>query len=245
MIKLSPNPEQYKALLETMERFNEGCNYTSSKAFETATYGQFHLHHIVYTYLREHYKLSAQMAVRCVAQVSESYKVDRKVRHSFNSHSAMVYDQRILSWKGLDKVSILTLSGRQIIPTRIGEYQEARIDRKVRQSDLILRDGIFYLAVVVDAPEPTPDDPNGYLGIDLGIVNIAADSDGKTYSGNQVNGLRKRQAKLRGKLQAKGTKAAKRLLVKRDASLPISITPLQRALLPRLKTLAGVSLWKI
>ena len=156
------------------------------------------------------------MAVRAIAQVSESYKVDRKVQHSFNSHSAMVYDQRILSWKGLDKVSILTLSGRQIIPTRIGAYQEARLDRKVRQSDLILRDGIFYLAVVVDAPEATPDDPNGYLGIDLGIVNIAADSDGKTYSGNQVNGLRKRQAKLRGKLQAKGTKAAKRLLVKRS-----------------------------
>ena len=216
MIKLSPNPEQYGALLETMERFNEGCNYASGKAFETFTYGQFRLHHIIYGYLREHYKLSAQMAVRAIAQVSESYKVDRKVQHSFNPHSAMVYDQRILSWKGLDKVSILTLSGRQIIPTRIGAYQEARRDRKVRQSDLILRDGIFYLAVVVDAPEPTPDDHNGYLGIDLGIVNIAADSDGKTYSGNQVNGLRKRQAKLRGKLQAKGTKAAKRLLVKRS-----------------------------
>ncbi|MDD5510441.1 MAG: RNA-guided endonuclease TnpB family protein [Dehalococcoidales bacterium] len=199
-----------------MERFNEGCNYASGKAFETSTYGQFHLHHIVYGYLREHYGLSAQMAVRAIAQVSESYKVDRKVKHSFNPHSAMVYDQRILSWKGLDKVSILTLVGRQIVPTRIGAYQEARIDRKVRQSDLILRDGTFYLAVVVDAPEPTPNDPNGYLGIDLGIVNIAADSDGKTYSGNQINGLRKRQAKLRSKLQAKGTKAAKRLLVKRS-----------------------------
>ena len=56
----------------------------------------------------------------------------------------MVYDQRILSWKGLDKVSILTLSGRQIIPSRIGAYQEARIDHKIRQSNLILRDGIFY-----------------------------------------------------------------------------------------------------
>jgi IS605 OrfB family transposase len=216
MVKLSSSPEQYQSLLETMERFNEACNYASGKAFETSTYGQFHLHHIVYGYLRGYYKLSAQMAVRAIAQVSESYKVDRKVQHFFNPHSAMVYDQRILSWKGLDKVSILTLSGRQIIPTRIGAYQEARIDRKVRQSDLILRDGKFYLAVVVDAPEPTPDDPTGYLGVDLGIVNIAADSDGKTYSGNQVNGIRKRQAKLRGKLQSKGTKAAKRLLVKRS-----------------------------
>ena len=68
MIKLSPNPEQYKALLETMERFNEGCNYTSGKAFETYTYGKFYLHHVVYGYLREHYKLSAQMAVRVVVK---------------------------------------------------------------------------------------------------------------------------------------------------------------------------------
>ena len=129
MIKLCPNPEQYQGLLETMARFNEGCNYTSGKAFATATYGQFQLHHIVYCYLREHYKLSAQMPVKAVAQVLESYHVDRKVQHSFNPRSAMVCDQRILSWKGLDRVSILTLRGRQIIPTRIGTYQQARIDR--------------------------------------------------------------------------------------------------------------------
>lgn len=216
MIKLAPSPEQHKALLETMERFNKACNYASNAAFESNTFGQVYLHHLVYQYLRKQLGLSAQMAVRAVAKTSESYKIDRKVQHSFNPHSVMVYDQRILSWKGLDKVSILTLAGRQIIPTRIGAYQAARIDRKVRQSDLILRDGIFYIAVVVDAPEPTPDDYNGYLGIDLGIVNIAADSDGETYSGNQVNGLRKRQAKLRSKLQVKDTKAAKRLLKKRS-----------------------------
>ena len=216
MVKLSPNAKQHKALLETMERFNEACNYASGKAFETETFGQYYLHHLVYRYLREHYCLSAQMTVRAIAQVSESYKVNRNVQHSFKPHAAMVYDQRILSWKGLDKVSILTLSGRQIIPTRIGAYQEARIDRKVRQSDLVLTDGTFYLAVVVDAPEPQPEDPEGFLGVDLGIVNIAADSDGETHSGGQVNGLRKRHAKLRSKLQSNGSKAAKRLLVKRS-----------------------------
>ncbi len=216
MVKLAPTPEQHQALLETMEHSNEACNYASAKAFETQTFGQYYLHHMVYQYLREHYGLSAQMAVRAIAKVSESYKVERKVIHSFNSHSAMVYDQRILSWKGLDKVSILTLSGRQIIPTKIGSYQEARLDRKVRQSDLILRNDIFYLAVVVNAPEPSPDDPTGFLGIDLGIKNIAADSDGTVYSGAEVNGLRKRHAKLRAKLQSKDTKASKRLLVKRS-----------------------------
>jgi len=216
LIKLAPSQEQHYAVLQTMERFNEACNYMSATAFETGTFGQYYLHHLTYHYAREQFKLSAQMAVRAIAKVSESYKVDRKSQHFFKLHSAMIYDQRILSWKGLDKVSILTLQGRQIIPIRIGFYQEARLDRKVRQSDLILRDSIFYLAVVVDAPEPIPDEPDGFLGIDLGIVNIAADSDGEVYSGGQVNGLRKRHAKLRSKLQSKGTKQAKRLLKKRS-----------------------------
>jgi IS605 OrfB family transposase len=216
MIKLAPTPEQYNSLLKTMRQFNEACNYISQISSNTFTFGQYHLQHKVYNYIREHYSLSAQMAVRAIAKVSESYKIDRKSLHRFRLESAMVYDQRILSWKGLDKVSILSLDGRLIIPIRIGMYQESRIDREVRQSDLILRDGIFYLATIIDAPEPTPDEPNGFLGIDMGIVNIVADSDGVIYSGNQVNGLRKRHAKIRTKLQKKNTKASKRLLKKRS-----------------------------
>lgn len=216
MIKLAPSPEHHQALLETMERFNEACNYASQIAFDTSTFGQAYLHRLVYRYLREHYGLSAQMAVRAIAQVVDSYKADRATRHLFKPHSAMVYDQRILAWKGLDKVSILSLCGRQIVPIRIGAYQEARLDRKVRQTDLILRDGVFYLAAVFDAPEPTPDNPDGFLGVDLGIVNIAADSDGQTYSGGQVNGLRKRHSKLRARLQSNGSKQAKKLLKKRS-----------------------------
>ncbi len=216
MVKLAPSPEQYQGILSTMEQFNKACNYASRIASNTRTFGQFYLHRLVYRCLREHYRLSSQMAVRAIAQVSDSYKVNRASTHHFSAHSAMVYDQRILSWKGLDKVSILCLSGRQIVPIRVGAYQETRLDRKVRQTDLILRDKVFYLAVVVDAPEPEPDDPKGFLGVDLGIVNIAADSDGETHSGGQVNGLRKRHVKLRSRLQSNGSKAAKRLLVKRS-----------------------------
>lgn len=81
----------------------------------------------------------------------------------------MVYDERILSWKGLDRASILTLKGRQIIPTQIGAYQETRLKRIRGQADLILRDNVFYLAVVVDAPEPVPFKATDFLGVDLGV----------------------------------------------------------------------------
>jgi IS605 OrfB family transposase len=212
MVKLAPSQEQYASLLQTIKRFNEACNYVSELAFCHNTAGQVKLHHLAYRYLREYYGLSAQMAVRCIGKVAETYRRDKSKLVAFKPHSAMVYDQRILSFKGLDKVSILTLGGRQIIPIKIGTYQEARINRVVRQTDLILRKGVFYLAVTVDAPEATPDDPIGALGVDLGIVHIAVDSDGEFYSSEAVDKVREKTEKLMASLQSKGTKSAKRHL---------------------------------
>jgi len=212
MVKLATNPKQYQSLLETMERFNEACNYISQLAFENHTASQVKLHHLAYYYLREHYGLSAQMAVRVVGKVVEQYRRDKSKLHSFKSTSAMVYDSRILSFKGLDKVSILALRGRLIIPIRIGEYQATKINTVVKETDLILRNGIFYLATVVDAPEATPDDPIGTIGVDLGVIHLAVDSDGEFYSGEQIDKVREKTDNLKAKLQSKGTKSAKRHL---------------------------------
>ena len=212
MVKLAPNQEQYASLLQTIERFNEACNYLSELAFSHYTAGQVKLHHLAYRYLREHYGLSAQMAVRAIGKVAETYRRDKSKLVAFKPHSAMVFDQRILSWKGLDKVSILTLQGRQIIPTRIGMYQEVRLNRVVKQTDLILRNGIFYLAVTVDAPEVSPDDPVGTIGVDLGVVHLAVDSDGEFYSGESVDKVREKIDTLKASLQRRDTKSAKRHL---------------------------------
>jgi IS605 OrfB family transposase len=84
------------------------------------------------------------------------------------------------------------------------------------------------LAITVDAPEPTPDEVSDYLGVDLGLVNLATTSDGEIVnhgsSGlNQpammhahVNTVRARYSRLRAKLQQKGTRSAKRLLKQRS-----------------------------
>lgn len=48
--------------------------------------------------------------------------------------------------------------------------------------------------------------------MDLGIVNIAADSDGNTYSGKAVDTKRRTYEHRRRNLQRKGTKSAKRKL---------------------------------
>ena len=80
------------------------------------------------------------------------------------------------------------------------------------ESDLVTRDGMFFLIATIDVDEPEVSEPNGFLGVDLGIVNIATTTDGRIIAGRRLNRYRKRQRDLRAKLQQKQTKAAKRRL---------------------------------
>jgi putative transposase len=50
------------------------------------------------------------------------------------------------------------------------------------------------------------------LGVDFGVVNIAYDSEGKPYTGAEVEKVRSRHALKRATLQRHGTKGAKRRL---------------------------------
>ncbi|RJS72254.1 transposase [ANME-2 cluster archaeon] len=214
MVKVNTDKEQYEKLLKTMHRFNDACNDIANVAFKNRCANKVKLQKIVYYDIRERYGLSAQMTVRAISKVVESYKRNKKIKPTFRRDGAMVYDQRILSWKGIDRVSILTLDGRIELPIVFGQYQAMRMNRIRGQVDLIHRNGTFYLAVVVDVPEEEMIKPVGVLGVDMGIVNIAVDSDGDTYSGEEMDRVRERIESLKADLQRCGTKSAKRHLKK-------------------------------
>jgi len=211
-VRLDTDQAQFKILLDTMESFNEACNHIASVAYKLRTANKMRLQREVYRQVRDRFGLSAQMAIRAIAKVCEAYKRDRSKKPTFKPHGAMVYDQRILSWKRLEQASILTLKGRIRVPIRIGEYQRVRMDRIRGQADLILRNRRFYLAAVVDAPEASQYDPVGALGVDLGIVNLAVDSDGTTYKGKDIDKIMHRNERIKAKLQACGSKSAKQHL---------------------------------
>ena len=101
-VKLLTSQEQHDDLLKTMERFNEACNYISDVAWSNRTFGKIGLQKILYYEVRERFGLSAQMVVRAVGKVSESYKIDRSAKHTFKPHGAVVYDHRNLTIKGAD-----------------------------------------------------------------------------------------------------------------------------------------------
>ncbi len=214
LLKLVPTPEQHRALLDTMHAFNAACNYVARVAFAEKTANKFELQKIVYGELRGTYKLAAQLAIRAISKTSGAYKRDKSIQPTFKPESAMVYDERVMSFKGLLTVSLLTLSRRVLVPFRVGGYQASRMDSIKGQADLLYRDGIFSLAVTLDVPTPAPDDVTATLGVDLGIVNLATDSTGESFSGERVERNRKRHHTLRQRLQKRGTKSAKRHLKK-------------------------------
>jgi len=214
LLKLIPTGPQHQALLETMYAFNEACNYVASIAFAEKTANKFALQKLVYGELRTTYTLAAQLAIRAISKVSEAYKRDKSIQPTFKPEGAIVYDPRVMSFKGLTHVSLLTLCGRVLVAFIIGNYQQSRMDAIKGQADLIYRKGVFYLAVTLDVPTPTPDEVMDTLGVDLGIINLATDSEGETFSGEQVENNRKRHLALRQRLQKRGTKSAKRHLKK-------------------------------
>ena len=215
-VKLLPTPQQADALKRTLEVVNAACNYASDQAWQTGTFRQFPLHQLAYRKIRDCFPLSAQVVVRLIAKVANAYKLHQHTKHTFKPYGAISYDSRILSWyMTKSEVSIWTVDGRMRMPFVCGPRQRELLQGQRGESDLCLIDSEFYLFVACDWEEPTTADVSDFLGVDLGIRNIAADSDGNLYSGAHLNGLRHRHRRLRTRLQKKGTRGALRLLRKR------------------------------
>jgi IS605 OrfB family transposase len=211
-LQLLPTPEQAALLLDTMERVNEAATFAARQGFEAGVFSQPSIHKLAYRSIRDRFGLSAQLAVRAIGKAVETFHRDKTICPVFRPHGAITYDQRNLSFKGLDKVSLATLTGREVVALVYGEYQAERFDRIKGQCDLVYRDGKFFLMATVELPEPPPGEVKEFLGIDLGIVNIATTSEGETFSGANIDRNRKRRATARKQYQRKGTKSAKRRL---------------------------------
>lgn len=212
LLKLIPAPEQHAALLETMRVFNTACNHVTQVAFEQHSANKFELQKLVYGTLRSAYGLPAQLAIRAISKAAEAYKRDKDIQPTFRSEGSIVFDPRVMSFKSLNTVSLLTLQGRVLVPFWVGGYQQVRMSAIQGQADLIYRRGTFYLAVTLEMPEPPVEPPETTLGVDLGIANLATDSDGETFSGEPVEQVRQSLSTLRAALQKKGSRSAKRHL---------------------------------
>lgn len=216
-LKLSPSEEQRPSLHETLQCANAACNAISELAWSEKTFNKLKLQKRCYYDIRETFGLSAQMTIRALGKVADSYKKDKATKRQFKKHGAFPYDARLLSYDVEQQtVSIRTLAGRQQMAFEAGQHQLDLLQHQQGESDLVFIRGHFYLLATCDVPEEQHRVTDNFLGVDMGIVNLATTHDGERYSGKHLNRVRNRNLRLRRKLQKKGTKSAKRLLKKRS-----------------------------
>jgi IS605 OrfB family transposase len=244
-VRMLPNQEQSAALQATLNTCNEAASWLSAGMHAERVHRKHDAQKRFYTELKRRFGLSAQPAIRVIGKVADSYATLRanvkagsygppgaekrkKVTQTpigFRSDAAQPFDARCLSWQIPEQVgaraatvSIWTTAGRlKGLPVLAAPHDLVMLrTRSIGETDLICRDGKWYLYATVEAPEAPLQRPvNGFLGVDLGIVNIATSSDGDRAAGARLNRYRNRQLKLRKRLQAKKTSSARRLLKKR------------------------------
>jgi len=89
--------------------------------------------------------------------VADAYKLDNHVQRRFKPLGAIAYDDRILTWRTAKQfVTIRTIDGRQKIPYGCGERQKRLLESRQGESDLVYRQGNFFVLAVCNVEEPTP-----------------------------------------------------------------------------------------
>lgn len=236
-IKLSPTAEEHSALVKTLELCNNAANKVSTTAYKTKITSRGRLQKATYQELKS-LGLAAQASLHSIRKVADAYKTQKGAIKNgtlqgkskakalakpikFRSDAAQAFDDRNLSYLLEQKlISIWTIQGRlKNIKFECSPEQLALLKLSRRgESDLWLdkTTNVFYLIAGVEFPEEPLNKTDDYLAFDSGIVNIATTSDGDNWSGGAVTACRKKNRRLRAKLQDKGTKSAKRLLKKRS-----------------------------
>jgi putative transposase len=209
-IKLLPSKEQETMLLNTIKEANAAANAISDRCWDAKCFRQFDIHKQSYHAIKDSFNLSAQMIVRTISKVADAYKIDKKTKRVFNELGAISYDSRILTYKPNNNISIWCLGGRQLMPYVC--HNAKYIPFIKGEADLIFRKGKFFLFQSVNIPDEAIEDVEEFIGVDLGLTDIAVTSDGVVHSANWANEYREQKQKVRSSIQSKGTKGAKKLL---------------------------------
>jgi putative transposase len=244
-LRMLPTDAESAALADTLRTCNEAALWLSSAMHIHRVRRKFDAHKLFYRQIRERFGLSAQPTIRVIGKVSDAYTTlsanidagsygppcsdrrkavqDRPIR--FRADGAQPFDVHCLSWRVSDTVgareatvSIWTTHGRLKTVRILGVPRDLVLLRTcpIGETDLIHHDGKWFLHATIDLVEtPLAEPVNGFLGVDLGIVNIATSSEGDRVAGSRLNRYRKRQQRLRARLQTKKTSSARRLLKNR------------------------------
>ncbi|MHB1455618.1 MAG: RNA-guided endonuclease InsQ/TnpB family protein [Armatimonadota bacterium] len=222
-LQLNTTEEQVTALVDTVKQYTDCFNAVASLGFNQHITNGVALHKQTYYLLRQQYpELPAQLVCASRVKATEATKsalaLQKKGRHVTCPHGVRVpirYDARTYRILPADSaVSLASNSGRQIVAFNMNPYVLEMLGKSVSfdSADLIYRKGRFFLHVVITLPDVEFVTSGQVVGVDLGITRPAVTSNKLFHGERRWKEINQRYFRLKCKLQAKGTKSAKRHL---------------------------------
>jgi putative transposase len=222
-IKLNVTPEQSAAFLETVCKFTESFNRVSKIGWGQKRINGVELHKASYAGEKAVSSLPSQLIISSRMKATEALKAvrarikkGRKGSLPQSKKCPIRYDARSATIKLAEgTASLLTLNRREKVTFSLPEYYASKKDWKVCSSDLCIdKHGKIFLHVVVENAAPKFQASGRVVGVDLGVNRPAVTSDNKFFGTRYWKEIENRNFRLKRVLQAKGTKSAKRHLVK-------------------------------
>jgi len=218
--KLTVDDQGLPTLAATQRAFTAAATWVARVCWDEGLTNTNTAHHRVYGETRARFGLGAQLAICARMKAVEALKAVKAKRREtcprFGPRGSVRYDARSYTLMGHERVSLNTLDGRITCRLVLGERQLTMLKDpawEIGGADLVWRRGVYSLHVTQsrEAPDPSPTPPaGGVLGVDLGIVNLATDSEGQHFTGQRVHVVRARYHLRRQRLQHCGTRNAKR-----------------------------------
>jgi putative transposase len=244
IVQLNPTPEQAHSLKTTLEQYTACFNAVCREGFTTGCSNGVELHHRTYYPLRAEYPdLPAQLVVSARVKATEAVKsaltwkrkkeqayqkrvetarkqgkpapAFKPVRCPHSNRVSIRYDQRSfwVKWETFT-CSVATVNGRVALPFTVPAHLTQYVGSQVCSADLCSRQGRFTLHIVVSLPEPVVAPTPEVIGVDLGLNRPAVTSTRRFLGEKRWKEQDRRLFRLRRKLQAKGTRSARRHLKK-------------------------------
>ena len=215
--KLTLSDDQREAIDKTLVAFANATNDAIGVGRQMGSTSNVRIHGKCYHAIRTAHGLSANLAVRAIARAAGILKVKAR-KHSTVKATSIDYDARIFSFREATwTVSLSTVEGRlKGLTLKVGHYQKDLLQGRKPTSAVLwkTRQEEYYIGIHIDVETPPPhlDEDHAWLGVDLGIVEIATTSQGDAYTGEVVDRVRERHFKTRRSLQSKGTRGTRQLL---------------------------------
>jgi putative transposase len=245
-LQLQTDPAQFQALRATQLRYRDALNFVSQYSFAQGKISnQRRLQEACYNAIRLQYGLPAQMACNVPRQVGATYKtLWTKVKQNNAARKAGITKKR---YKGLDqppkyvsptltynnhrdyslkpenKVSMLTLDGRVVVPytgydKHVALIQSgAHIGAAKLYYDKPKKHFYLLVSLEIEVADPKPETHSSIVGIDVGhrylAVTATPTNDASFYAGKAVRAKTDHYARLSKRLQQKGTRSATRRLM--------------------------------